>query len=103
MIRNCVNKRFINYRYFSSSNNIFNNLCINESNFNHNSKYISSIQITMNNPNHFFDSNIFKQSIYEANISMRKGDLSIYKRYNSDNLEDLFNKIKNFVNNEIKL
>jgi len=91
----------INKRLISTLNqNIFNSLIINKNNFDYNYKYINQINITMNSPNNL---SIYRKTLFEANIYISKDNMSIYKNFYSNNLEDLFNQIKNYINNDIKL
>ena len=54
----------------------------------------------MNSPNNL---SIYRKTLFEANIYISKDNMSIYKNFYSNNLEDLFNQIKNYINNDIKL
>lgn len=98
---NVITKNYMKIHYRMSS--IFTNLQVNSKDFNHNLKYVDRIEITINNPNNVKPDSLFKSTVYEATVTFNKNNMTLYKRFNNNNYDEIINNIKTFMNDEIKI
>lgn len=86
-----INKRYISQTKFIDTINNFTKKNI---------KYIDRFELVINNPKKL---NIFNPSVFEGNILFCKDNIRIYKKFQNNNVEKLFDEISQFISNEIKL
>lgn len=64
----------------------------------HNSKFIDTINITINGP-----AALWKTNTYGSTIWFSKNDMSVIKRFKSNDFDELINQMNIFMKNEIKV
>ena len=69
----------------------------------YNSQYIDRIDITVYNPKTVSKDSLFRKNIYNATVFFSKNDMSLYKRFETDDFSMITTEINNFIKNEIKI
>lgn len=71
------------------------------SNFTKNNlRHIDHVDIRITNPKKL---GFMYPKIYEATLAFKKNDMSVYQRFQSNDIEDLLSSASNFISKEIKV
>ncbi len=97
-LRSCI---FINRRTLSS--NILENLNQFNEFFKCNISHLDNIKITINHPKNVSKFNVFTTHLYQAELTFQEETTLIVKKCNSNSGDELIEKMKEVLNNEIKL
>jgi len=65
-----------------------------------NLKYIDSFELKITNPKNL---NMFDLTIYKGTIWLSKDKMKIYKTFDNNNIEEMFDEISSFISKEIKV
>lgn len=99
MIKNQIRSFLkINYRNFVTRSEFI----VKINNFtNQNLKYLDSFELKINNHKNL---NIFNTHIYQGVLWFKnESDMTVYKNFRNNNIDELFDEISDFIGNEIKL
>lgn len=83
---------------------LFNQLLINFTKFTkHNMNYIDKVHITLYNPKTIKSSNIFRKYPINMTVYFEKDNMQFNKDINCNTMEECYNRLKQTIDNEIKI
>lgn len=91
-----------NKNYFNSSN-IFMSLNKDSNEFTNNIKWLEQIEFTIYGPGYLEKFKVLKKEMFEATVQFNKDNMRINKTFKSNNYDDLMNKIRDYLNGQVKL
>lgn len=68
----------------------------------HNVYFIDTVDITIHHPDTVSKSSLYREHMYKATVKYTENGEKMYKVFEDDNFDTMYNKMQNFIHNERK-